>query len=128
MQLAAGEPTVAVSSAPPVFRPTPNHPVPKSPTEEKEIILDSTVLNTCLGEAEEILINYVGPIQSVAVSGRNDAPVALTTASHVTTNPFYSGKTVASPITVKSPILVGPLTMSAPPNVTKTALVDACVI
>ena len=131
MQLAAaGQPTVAVSTPNTpdnVFRPapTPNPPVHKSPTEEKEIILDSTVLNTCLGEAEEILINYVGPIQSVAGSGRNDAAVALTTASHVTTNPFYGGKTVASPITVKNPILVGPLTMSAPPNVNKPALVDA---
>jgi len=130
VQLAAGQPTVAVSTPKTpdnVFRPTPipNPPVPKTPTEEKEIILDSTVLNTCLGEAEEILINYVGPIQSVAGSGRNDAAVALTTASHVTTNPFYGGKMVASPITVKNPIMVGPLTMSASPNVNKPAPVDA---
>ncbi|KAI0221764.1 hypothetical protein LSAT2_026972, partial [Lamellibrachia satsuma] len=124
--LAAGQPTVAVSPGTPddVFRPSLNPPAPNPTNEQKEIILDSAVLNSCVGEADEILINYVGPIQSVAGSGCSDGTVALATASHAATNPFFGGPTVASAIAAKSPVVVSSTTANALVNPNKQAQGD----
>ena len=111
MQLAAGQPGVVVSSEitpANVSRPSPKPPFPNSDSE-KEILIDSDVLNSYAADFDEILINYVGPSQAIAGSGRSGIAIAMANDSRRATDPFFAEPTAAaSGVAVNRPVPPSP--------------------
>ena len=59
-------------------------------------MLDSDVLNAFAADFDEILINYVGPCQAIAGSGRSGVAVAIANDRRMATNPFFAEPTAAA--------------------------------